>query len=65
MITGVSGAGQSNLSTGVAALLHDQLLSVPVQQEEPDDQDFLELDFDPSSEDEKSSNNSTFFSTIS
>ena len=58
MITGVSGAGQSNLSTGVAALLHDQLLSVPVQQEEPDDPDFLELDFDPSSEDGESSNDS-------
>ena len=58
MISGVSGAGQSNLSTGVAALLQDQLLNIPPSPDEQDDPDFLELDFDPSSDDDLSSNDS-------
>jgi hypothetical protein len=52
LISGVSGAGQSNLSTGVAALLQDQLLSSGVQNRpsSPEEPDFLELDFDPGSD---------------
>ena len=55
----MSGAGQSNLSTGVAALLQDQLLHVPAAHDSADEeQDFLELDFDPGSDDSESSNDS-------
>lgn len=54
----MSGAGQSNLSTGVAALLQDQLLNVPVRPDSPEEQDFLELDFDPGSDDSDSSDDS-------
>jgi len=58
-LPGVSGAGQSNLSTGVAAFLQDQLLHVPpAPPDSPDEQDFLELDFDPGSDDSESSNDS-------
>ncbi len=46
----MSGAGQSNLSTGVAALLQDQLLSGHNRPSSPDEPDFLELDFDPGSD---------------
>ena len=49
-ISGVSGAGQSNLSTGVAALLQDQLLSGQNRSCSPEEPDFLELDFDPGSD---------------
>ena len=55
---GVAGAGQSNLSTGVAALIQDQMLTSPhsprVRSFSPD-QDFIEMDFDPGSETEDGS----------
>jgi len=57
-LPGVSGAGQSNLSTGVAALLQDQLLNVPLRSDSPDEPDFLELDFDPGSDASDSSSDS-------
>merc|ERR1712142_18684 len=57
-LPGVSGAGQSNLSTGVAALLQDQLLNVHLRSDSPDEPDFLELDFDPGSDASDSSSDS-------
>eukprot|EP00092_Neocalanus_flemingeri_P017649 GFUD01019092.1.p1 GENE.GFUD01019092.1~~GFUD01019092.1.p1 ORF type:complete len:732 (+),score=200.13 GFUD01019092.1:118-2313(+) len=51
-LPGVAGAGQSNLSTGVAALIQDQLINSPhpqVRSFSPE-QDFIEMDFDPGSE---------------
>ena len=57
-LPGVAGAGQSNLSTGVAALIQDQMLASPhsprVRSFSPD-QDFIEMDFDPGSESEEDS----------
>ena len=57
-LPGVAGAGQSNLSTGVAALIQDQMLTSPhsprVRSFSPD-QDFIEMDFDPGSETEDGS----------
>ena len=47
---GVAGAGQSNLSTGVAALIQDQMVSSPISpvvRSFSPDQDFIEMDFDP------------------
>ena len=52
-LPGVAGAGQSNLSTGVAALIQDQMVSsplTPVVRSFSPDQDFIEMDFDPGSE---------------
>lgn len=49
-LPGVSGPGQSNLSTGVTALLKEQLLSGQNRSPSPDEPDFLELDFDPGSD---------------
>jgi len=52
-LPGVAGAGQSNLSTGVAALIQDQMVTSPhsprVRSFSPD-QDFIEMDFDPGSD---------------
>lgn len=52
-LPGVAGAGQSNLSTGVAALIQDQMVTSPhsprVRSFCPD-QDFIEMDFDPGSD---------------
>ena len=57
-LPGVAGAGQSNLSTGVAALIQDQMVTSPhsprVRSFSPD-QDFIEMDFDPGSETEDGS----------
>ena len=57
-LPGVAGAGQSNLSTGVAAPIQDQMLTSPhsprVRSFSPD-QDFIEMDFDPGSETEDGS----------
>ena len=44
---GVSGAGQSNLSTGIAALIQDQLVSAPPRPESPEEQDYLEVRIHP------------------
>jgi len=49
-LPGVAGAGQSNLSTGVAALIQDQLINSPQVRSFSPDQDFIEMDFDPGSE---------------
>jgi len=49
-LPGVAGAGQSNLSTGVAALIQDQLINSPQIRSFSPEQDFIELDFDPGSE---------------
>ena len=49
-LPGVAGAGQSNLSTGVAALIQDQMVSSPISpvvRSFSPDQDFIEMDFDP------------------
>ena len=49
---GVAGAGQSNLSTGVAALIQDQMVTSPHSHQSRSfspDQDFIEMDFDPGS----------------
>ena len=49
-LPGVAGAGQSNLSTGVAALIQDQMVSSPINpvvRSFSPDQDFIEMDFDP------------------
>ena len=56
---GVAGAGQSNLSTGVAALIQDQMVTSPhsprVRSFSPSE-DFIEMDFDPGSESDEVSN---------
>ena len=55
-LPGVAGAGQSNLSTGVAALIQDQMVSSPlspVVRSFSPDQDFIEMDFDPGSDSEE------------
>lgn len=44
-LPGVAGAGQSNLSTGVAAFIQDQMLNA--RSFSPDQDEPLELDFDP------------------
>ena len=48
----MAGAGQSNLSTGVAALIQDQMVTSPhsprVRSFSPSE-DFIEMDFDPGS----------------
>merc|ERR1712142_149776 len=49
-LPGVAGAGQSNLSTGVAALIQDQLINHPQVRSFSPEQDFIEMDFDPGSE---------------
>ena len=49
-LPGVAGAGQSNLSTGVAALIQDQLINSPQVRAFSPEQDFIEMDFDPGSE---------------
>jgi len=49
-LPGVAGAGQSNLSTGVAALIQDQLINSHQVRSYSPDQDFIEMDFDPGSE---------------
>jgi len=49
-LPGVAGAGQSNLSTGVAALIQDQLINSPQVRSFSPEQDFIEMDFDPGSE---------------
>jgi len=49
-LPGVAGAGQSNLSTGVAALIQDQLMNHPQVRSFSPEQDFIEMDFDPGSE---------------
>jgi len=49
-LPGVAGAGQSNLSTGVAVVIQDQLMS---RRFSPD-QDFIEMDFLSDSSDESS-----------
>jgi len=46
-LPGVAGAGQSNLSTGVAAFIQDQMLNA--RPFSPDQDEPLELDFDPGS----------------
>ena len=46
----MAGAGQSNLSTGVAALIQDQLINSPQVRSFSPEQDFIEMDFDPGSE---------------
>ena len=46
----MAGAGQSNLSTGVAALIQDQLINSHQVRSYSPDQDFIEMDFDPGSE---------------
>ena len=46
-LPGVAGAGQSNLSTGVAALIQDQLINSPQLRSFSPEQDFIEMDFDP------------------
>ena len=49
-LPGVAGAGQSNLSTGVAALIQDQMVSSPISpvvRSFSPDQDYIEMDFDP------------------
>merc|ERR1719320_1045761 len=55
-LPGVAGAGQSNLSTGVAALIQDQLINAPppVRSFSPSE-DFIEMDFDPGSDVESES----------
>ena len=60
-LPGVAGGGhtgQSNLSTGAAALIQDQMVTSPnsprVRSSSPD-QDFIEMDFDPDSETEEGS----------
>jgi len=49
-LPGVAGAGQSNLSTGVAALIQDQLINSPQVRSFSPEQDFIEMDFDPGTE---------------
>ena len=54
----MAGAGQSNLSTGVAALIQDQLINSHQVRSYSPDQDFIEMDFDPGSESDGDSDDS-------